>query len=136
VRRISILLIAVFAFSGLALSSGVAGASTTATKSSTASCAALVKKFDGISGVNPSSTKNPKNLGKVFGRASSAFKSMGKSAPPKLKASFNRLAKAYGSLKNIDFSNPSSVSKLTAFSSSIGKDLGKIGKYFANACKS
>lgn len=132
-RRISILLIAVLAFSGLALSSGVAGASTTATKQSAASCAALMKKFDRLSGLNQS--QNPKDLGKVFGQASSAFKSMAKSAPAALKGSFNHLAKAYGSLRNINFTNPASASKLRTFSSSIGKDLAKIGKYFANSCK-
>ena len=134
-RSISVFLIALFACSGLAFA-GTAGASTPATKASATSCAALLKKFDGVSNVSPSRGRNPKDLGKLFGKASDAFKQLGKKAPGSLKGSFNRIAKAYAGLKNIDFSNPASVGKLTTFSKTIGKDLTKVSKYFANSCKS
>ncbi len=64
-RRISILLIAMFAFSGLALA-GTAGASTPA--KSADSCAAQVKKFATINGLSSKDAQDPANLGKIAGK--------------------------------------------------------------------
>jgi hypothetical protein len=135
-RRISILLIAMFAFSGLALA-GTAGASTPATAAKPASsCAALIKKYTKLSKINPGSVQNPKDYKKLFGQASDAYKALAKSAPSSVKGSFNRISKAYGSLKNIDYTNPASIQKLTTTTKTMAKDLGTVGKYFATNCKS
>ena len=129
-RRLSILLIGVLAFSNVALGSGVASASTDS-KTSTASCAALVKMF---ATSEPATKQDPKSLGRVFKRASKAFTRGAKTAPAALKGSFKRLAKAYARLGRVDFTDPASASKLSAFPQSVAKDLAKIGTYLTTNC--
>ncbi|MCU1459691.1 MAG: hypothetical protein JWL73_3783 [Actinomycetia bacterium] len=130
-RRISILLVAVVALTGLGLSAGAAGATTT---KSSSTCGTLAKRFSGLSGIDASAAKNPKDLSKIFGNASNAFKAMAKKAPPKLKAPLNRLAKTYASLKSIDFTSATSIAKMESLTATIGKDSAAVSKYFAT-CK-
>ncbi len=60
---------------------------------------------------------------------------MAKTAPPKVKASLNRLAKAYNGLKGIKLTDASSVKKFTAFGKTMSKDITTVSGYFATNCK-
>lgn len=113
-----------------------AGAAVPAARPSV-SCSDLLNRYQKVnssaSRINPSS---PTSFSQVMNQVISAFNSLAKNGPSQLRGAFRDLARLYAPLRNVNLSNPASLSKLEglATSSRLQNDLHRIETYFSSVC--
>ncbi|HWW44641.1 MAG TPA: hypothetical protein VN180_06170 [Acidimicrobiia bacterium] len=126
----------------LVITVGLAATAATATaapalRPTAISCNDLVRRYQKVSSsasaVNPS---QPSSFTKVLNQAITDLNSLAKNGPKQLRKAFSDLAKLYGPLRNVNLSNPASLSQLEALatSSRLRNDDNQIAAYFANQC--
>jgi len=133
-RRLWVLVAGVVAVAGMVAGPGVAAASPS-TSRATSACSDLVNKYKKV---NANTQKidfsKPKSLSKLFKQAAVTFSSLANTGPASLRSAFSHLAKGYRQLGNVDFSKPNAFSALATVGRKYSKDFQKIGKYFGQKC--
>ena len=122
---------------GLAASAASASAAAPAVRPSANQCRNLVNRYQKVSssasGFNPN---DPNSFTKVINRAISELNYLAKQGPKQLRKAFNDLARLYAPLRNVNLSNPASLSELETFATStrFRNDIHQIAAYFAAQC--
>jgi hypothetical protein len=122
---------------GLTATAAAASAAAPAVRPTANQCSNLVNRYQRVSssasGFNPN---DPSSFTKVINRAISELNYLAKQGPKQLRKAFNDLAKLYAPLRNINLSNPASLSQLETFatSSRFHNDIHQIAAYFAAQC--
>ena len=133
---VSATLVMTVGLAGTAATATAAGAAPTG-RASAVSCPNLINRYQKVSssaaGFNPS---NPTSFQQIINSAINELNYLAKNAPKQLKNAFKDLAKLYVPLKNVNLSNPASLSQLETFatSSRFRSDLHQIETYFASVC--
>jgi hypothetical protein len=123
----------------LVVTVGLAATATAApaVRPSANSCSDLVNRYQKVSSsassINPS---DPNAFTKVINQAITELNYLAKNAPKQLRRAFSDLARLYRPLRNVNLSNPASLSQLEslATSSRLQSDVHQIAAYFAAQC--
>jgi len=133
---VSATLVMTVGLAATAATATAAGASPTA-RPSAVSCPNLINRYQKVSssaaGFNPS---NPTSFQQIINSAITGLNYLAKNAPKQLRNAFKDLAKLYAPLRNVNLSNPASLSQLETFATSprFQSDIHQIETYFASIC--
>jgi hypothetical protein len=134
-RRFWIMVAAVLACGGLAAQTSVAYADAGSSRSASASCTDLVKRYQKVNSAQAhTDLNNPKSLSALFRQGAKALNQLASTGPSQLRSAFRHLAQGFAQLAKVDFSNPSSYTQLSGFGAQYGEDLKKIAAYFSQKC--